>query len=86
MKDPSNPERFKNILVSRSGLVECLQGALKARVKDPALAFLNGLIDLVFTQEELSEASGLGLKGPKKDKALNKEKVNAIRGLYFFCI
>lgn len=60
IKDPLDPEKFKNVIVDKPKEREL---KLKAAVsKKPTHTMLNGLLELVFTRKELSTSSGLGLR------------------------
>ena len=74
---PGNEEKYKEVKVSGLGLAALLQTAGQAR--KPAIALLNGLVELVFSKEELIKSSGQGLRG-NKENALNPEKLAAMKG------
>ena len=74
---PGKEDLYKNVKVSGLGLASLLQTAGQA--KRPGIAMVNGLIDLLFSREELKDSSGQGLRG-NKDKALNQDKVSALKG------
>lgn len=60
IKDPLDPEKFKNVIVDKPKEREL---KLKAAVsKKHTHTMLNGLLELVFTRKELSTSSGLGLR------------------------
>lgn len=73
IKDPSEPEKFKNVIVDKPKEREL---KLKAGVSTkPTYTMLNGLLELVFTRKELSSSSGLGLRR-KKEKTSTGQGLN----------
>ncbi|XP_074981302.1 uncharacterized protein LOC142071023 isoform X2 [Caretta caretta] len=79
--DPDNPERYSQVLVDPNKLYNVVKKAQEQK-SHQEVSLLNGLIDLVFSTQELAVAHGLGLKGKdKEEKALNRVKVSACEGL-----
>ncbi|XP_008169002.1 uncharacterized protein LOC103306284 [Chrysemys picta bellii] len=75
--DPDNPERYSQVLVDPNKLYNVVKKAREQK-SHQEVSLLNGLIDLVFSTQELAVAHGLGLKGKdKEEKALNRVKVSA---------
>ncbi|CAM2106658.1 unnamed protein product [Caretta caretta] len=75
--DPDNPERYSQVLVDPNKLYNVVKKAQEQK-SHQEVSLLNGLIDLVFSTQELAVAHGLGLKGKdKEEKALNRVKVSA---------
>nr|XP_014354266.1 PREDICTED: uncharacterized protein LOC102347417 isoform X2 [Latimeria chalumnae] len=75
--DPDDPDRYAHILVDPMKLHNVLKKAREQKSNQES-CLLNGVIDLVFTFQELAESHGLGLKGKdKEDKALDRVKVAA---------
>ncbi|XP_033856919.3 uncharacterized protein LOC117400729 [Acipenser ruthenus] len=75
--DPNDPDRYADVLVESNKLHNVLKKAREQKTQQGG-CLLNGIIDLVFSPQELAESHGLGLKGKdKEEKALDKIKVSA---------
>ncbi|XP_061187165.1 uncharacterized protein LOC133195336 [Saccostrea echinata] len=81
IKDPSDPERFRNVIVDKPKERELKLKA--AASKKPTYTMLNGLLELVFSRKELSSSSGLGLRKKKenspKGQVLNGPPLDALK-------
>lgn len=80
--DPKNPGKFNTVRVDKTKERHAL--LLAETAKKPAMTLLNGILSCVFRDEELSKSSGLGLRKTSDDMkpALNKLKIEAVRGIY----
>ncbi|XP_069477178.1 uncharacterized protein [Ambystoma mexicanum] len=72
-----DPERFSHILVDSFKVRDSISKARAA--KDHGIALLNQAIDMVFSPLELAQSSGLGMRGNRKDDALDPVRVQACR-------
>ncbi|XP_070551108.1 uncharacterized protein [Ptychodera flava] len=80
-----DPERYADVLVSSRALS---QAEIEAKhSKDYFGTLLNEVIDIVFTQKELCQSRGLGLRVNKKDadekQPLDQHRVNAVRAYLY---
>lgn len=75
IKDRQNPEKYSSVLVDKKKERECLLIAKTS--KTPGISLLNSVLGLVFTDQELANSSGMGLKR-KKDNA-DKPVLDALR-------
>ena len=80
LKDPSDPAKYADILVCKKRERECLLVAKQS--KTPGIQLINSTLSLVFTDEELGESSGMGLKRHKGNAGkpvLDSLKIEAIK-------
>lgn len=63
VNDPSDPNRYAHIRVSRVGYRTMVHKA--SRAKDGAKKLMNDALDLVFSREQLAASSGMGLRKEK---------------------
>ncbi|KAJ1191985.1 hypothetical protein NDU88_001298 [Pleurodeles waltl] len=74
---PKDPERYSHILVDSFKVRDSISKARAA--KDHGITLLNQVIDLVFSTAELAQSSGLGMRGNRKDDALDPVRIQACR-------
>lgn len=82
--DPNNPEKYNRVLINK---VKERRAIIQAESsKKPAITLLNGILSCVFTEFELSNSSGLGLRKNSEDvfKPLDSTKINAVRGNFIY--
>ncbi|XP_072015872.1 uncharacterized protein [Amphiura filiformis] len=82
--DPQNPHLYQNVMVDSYKLAKVERRAHNTDLKKsrPSIVLLNGLIQIVFTQEELGVSNGLGLRTAKHGRGhrvLSQEKVLAVK-------
>ena len=78
IKCAGDPHKYDDVRVNRLQLRDLISKASKS--KDQGGFLLNGLIGLVFDTRTLAKSSGLGIKGSRKEEALDPIKVSAIKG------
>ncbi|XP_078331013.1 uncharacterized protein LOC111099861 isoform X2 [Crassostrea virginica] len=79
-KDPSDPAKYADIFVNKKRERECL--LVTKQSKTPGIQLLNSTLSLVFTDKELGESSGMGLKrhnGNPGKPVLDSLKIEAIK-------
>lgn len=79
-KDPSDPAKYADIFVNKKRERECL--LVTKQSKTPEIQLLNSTLSLVFTDKELGESSGMGLKrhnGNPGKPVLDSLKIEAIK-------
>lgn len=74
---PKDPEKYSHILVDSFKVRDSISKARAA--KDHGITLLNQVIDLVFSTPELAQSSGLGMRGNRKDDALDPLRIQACR-------
>ena len=80
IRDPANPDRFASVLVNISQLTDAL--GKSGSSDNPCTALVNNVTDIVFTEKELAESSGVTGKKNKDrhGEQLNPVKVEALKG------
>lgn len=81
VNDPSDPQKYATIRVSRAGYRIMISRASKS--KESCKKLLNEALDLIFTKDELANSSGMGLRKDKKrpnNRPLDPLKIAAIIG------
>lgn len=80
IEDPENPQKYKDVLVDKKRERHVILIAQAS--KKPSITLLNGILSCVFTDAEMAESSGLGIRAPKDPNVhpLNPIKIDAVRG------
>ncbi|XP_030850521.1 uncharacterized protein LOC105438999 isoform X2 [Strongylocentrotus purpuratus] len=77
VNDPSDPNRYAHIRVSRVGYRTMVHKA--SRAKDGAKKLMNNALDLVFSREQLAASSGMGLRKEKDAGATVPHPLDAVK-------